>query len=75
MSVEIYGAPNCSSCNTAKNMLDKWGLEYEYKCISVDANLVELAERVGNNFRTMPQIFIGGVHIGTLADLMDELQK
>lgn len=73
--IEIYGAPNCSSCNTAKNMLDNMGIEHVYKCISDDANLTELAERVGRNFRTMPQIFIGGVHIGTLQDLMEEMQK
>ena len=73
--IEIYGSPNCSACSTAKNMLESMGIEYEYKCISDDTHLVELAERVGNNFRTMPQIFINGIHIGTLSDLMEEMQK
>ena len=34
--IEIYGKPNCSYCNMAKQICESKGLDFVYKSLDVD---------------------------------------
>ena len=64
----IYTSQLCGFCYRAKQLLDNKGVSYEEH--SVDGNMElrrELIERTGQ--RTVPQIWLGGKHIGGCDDL------
>ncbi|EKD60670.1 MAG: glutaredoxin [uncultured bacterium] len=66
--VEIYTTQTCPYCIAAKALLKKKGVAYTE--IDVGANpalRVAMTERAGR--RSVPQIFIGGVHVGGCDDL------
>ena len=66
--IEIYTKNWCPYCHAAKALLDDEGLTFEEFDVTDDSELEEemilRAER-----RTVPQIFIGGVHVGGFDDL------
>ena len=69
-TVEIYTKSSCGFCVRAKRMLDM--KKIEYREIAVDrggAPREEMLQRA-NGRSTVPQIFIGGRHIGGCDDLM-----
>lgn len=68
-TVEIYSSPLCGFCHAAKRLLTQKGVEFDE--IDVLANpdrKPEMIERA-NGGRTVPQIFIGGAHVGGCDDL------
>ncbi len=68
-AVEIYTTPTCPYCLAAKRLLQKKGVDYAETDVSADPALrVAMTERA-NGRRTVPQIFIGGVHVGGCDDL------
>ena len=67
--VEIYTTPTCGYCAAAKRLLRNKGAEFTETDVSVDPALrAAMMERAGGR-RTVPQIFIGGVHVGGCDDL------
>ena len=68
--VEIYTKVTCPYCVRAKRLLDSKGVQYRE--IKVDFGGPEKHEMVqrANGRTTVPQIFIGGDHIGGCDDLM-----
>ncbi|MDE2579659.1 MAG: glutaredoxin 3 [Hyphomicrobiales bacterium] len=69
--VEIYTKATCPYCIRAKRLLDRKSVAYSE--ISVDGDMagqMKMAERSGGR-STVPQIFIGGRHIGGCDDLHD----
>jgi len=67
-AVEIYTTQTCPYCVAAKALLKKKGVSYTE--IDVGANpplRVAMTERAGR--RSVPQIFIGGTHVGGCDDL------
>ena len=68
--VEIYTKSTCPYCIRAKRLLDSKGIEYQE--ISVDLGGAERGEMINraNGRTTVPQIFIGGNHVGGCDDLM-----
>ena len=62
--VEIYTSPFCGYCHSAKRLLASKGVPFSE--VNVMANPSRRAEMVqrANGGRTVPQIFIGGVHVG-----------
>jgi glutaredoxin 3 len=67
--VEIYTTPICPYCHAAKRLLDKKGVPYKEIDVSRDPALRSaMMERAGGR-RTVPQIFVGGVHVGGSDDL------
>jgi glutaredoxin 3 len=67
--VEIYTTPICPYCHAAKRLLDKKGVSYKEIDVSRDPALRSaMMERAGGR-RTVPQIFVGGVHVGGSDDL------
>lgn len=67
--VEIYTKMFCPYCARAKRLLESKGVQYEEHEISLGgARRQEMLERA-NGRHTVPQIFIGGRHIGGSDDL------
>lgn len=67
--VLVYSGPNCPYCDRAKMLLKKKGAAFEDINVRTDeAKLAEMMEKSGGR-RTIPQIFIGGRHIGGCDDL------
>lgn len=67
--VEIYTTPFCPYCHAAKGLLRKKGAEFKEIDVSVDPTLRRaMMERAGGR-RTVPQIFIGAIHVGGCDDL------
>ena len=68
-SVEIYTTPTCPYCLAAKRLLTKKGVGFAEIDVSRDPSLrIAMTERAGGS-RTVPQIFIGGTHVGGSDDL------
>lgn len=69
--IEIYATPTCPFCIQARGLLDRKGARYEV--IDVRAQPERRAEMVQRaaGRRTVPQIFIGGRHVGGCDDLYD----
>ncbi|MFN3824794.1 MAG: glutaredoxin 3 [Pseudorhodobacter sp.] len=68
-TVEIYTSPFCGYCHAAKRLLASKGVAYtEIDVMSDPARRAEMTRRA-NGGRTVPQIFIGGEHVGGSDDL------
>jgi len=73
--VEIYTSPFCGYCMRAKALLDAKGVEYTDHDVMMDTEKRrEMTSRSGGDHR-VPQIFIGGDHIGGCDQLMDLERK
>ncbi|MBI1220389.1 MAG: glutaredoxin 3 [Rhodobacteraceae bacterium] len=67
--VEIYTKPGCGFCHAAKRLLREKGVAFtEYDLIRSPNLRPEMIERAKGR-RTVPQIFVGEVHIGGCDDL------
>lgn len=67
--VEIYTTPYCPYCIAAKRLLDKKGVAYAETDVSRDPDLRQAMTLRAGGSRTVPQIFIGGQHVGGCDDL------
>jgi glutaredoxin 3 len=74
-SVEIYTSPLCGFCHAAKRLLSQKGVEFAE--VDVWANPDRKPEMVqrANGGRTVPQIFVGDVHVGGCDDLYELERK
>ena len=67
-TVEIYTTQTCPYCIAAKGLLKKKGVTYTEIDVGADPSLRQaMTERAGR--RSVPQIFIGGTHVGGCDDL------
>lgn len=67
--VEIYTTPTCPYCVAAKRLLTTKGVAFTDIDVSRDPALRDTMIRRANGGRTVPQIFIGGTHVGGCDDL------
>ena len=67
--VEIYTSPMCGYCHAAKRLLKAKGAAFTEHDISRDPSLRAQMMQRSNGGRTVPQIFIGGQHVGGSDDL------
>lgn len=65
-TVEIYTTPTCPYCLAAKALLRKKSVAFQETDVSGDR--AAMMARAGGR-RTVPQIFIGGQHVGGCDDL------
>ncbi|GAB1361268.1 glutaredoxin 3 [Rhodobacter sp.] len=68
-TVEIYTTPFCPYCLAAKRLLQKKGAAYTEIDVSNDPVLREAMTARAGGKRTVPQIFIGGQHVGGSDDI------
>lgn len=66
-SVSILTKPGCPHCAKAKALLSEKGFDYEEIILGTNATFTSLKAISGRD--TVPQIFIGGRHIGGSEDL------
>ena len=68
-SITLYTSAVCGYCVAAKNFLRSRGLAWDE--VRIDLDPVERERMVARTRRTsVPQIFIGDVHVGGYDDLM-----
>nr|WP_136250342.1 glutathione peroxidase [Ningiella ruwaisensis] len=65
--VSIFTKPGCPFCAKAKSLLTEKGYDYEEIVLGKDASLTSLKAVSGREL--VPQVFIGGKHIGGSDDL------
>jgi glutaredoxin 3 len=68
-TVEIYTTPFCPYCHAAKRLLQKKGVAYAETDVSRDPSLRQAMMARAHGRHTVPQIFIGGTHVGGCDDL------
>lgn len=68
-SVEIYTSPLCGYCHAAKRLLNEKGVKFEEVDVISHANRKAEMIKRANGGRTVPQIFIGDMHVGGYDDL------
>lgn len=68
-NIEVYSGPHCPYCVKAKELLKRKGAAYTEIDVKADAAKMEEMLAKTNGRRTIPQIFIGGQHIGGCDDL------
>jgi glutaredoxin 3 len=66
--VEIYTTRWCPYCNMAKALLKRKGVDFKEINVSGGAERQAMVERAHGRY-TVPQIFIGSVHVGGCDDL------
>ncbi|MGL5012162.1 MAG: glutaredoxin 3 [Paracoccaceae bacterium] len=70
-SVEIYTTQICPYCMMAKRLLVKKGAAFAEIDVGRDPDARALMMQRAGGRRTVPQIFIGGEHVGGCDDLHD----
>lgn len=68
--VEIYTSQWCGFCHMAKRLLGKKGVDFTEFDVTEPGKREEMMQRAGGGY-TVPQIFIGGRHIGGCNELQD----
>ena len=66
--VEIYTTPWCPYCHAAKSLLEDKGVEFNEVDV-IDPDKREAMIQRAHGRRTVPQIFIGGQHVGGYDDM------
>ncbi|WP_038910002.1 glutathione peroxidase [Dickeya dadantii] len=66
-SVSLFTKPGCPFCAKAKQLLQDRGIQYEEIMLGKDATTVSLRAMTGRS--TVPQVFMGGRHIGGSEEL------
>lgn len=73
--IEIFSQQNCAACKQVKQLLtDRQMLFKEYLLDKQPEYRTEFFKRLPSA-RTVPQVFIGGKHIGGLNELVEELHS
>jgi glutaredoxin 3 len=67
--VEIYTTPTCPYCTAAKRLLSNKGVSYTEIDVSRDPVQRDAMTKRAKGGRTVPQIFIGGQHVGGCDDI------
>jgi glutaredoxin 3 len=67
--VEIYTTPMCGYCHAAKRLLTQKCVSFTEIDVSRDPDQRARMTTRANGRRTVPQIFIGGIHVGGCDDL------
>ena len=66
--VLVFTSQPCGYCSAAKSLLDQVGVAYDETDLTGDPEArLALSERSGQ--RTVPQIFVGEVHVGGYTEL------
>ena len=69
--VELYTSPLCGFCHAAKRLLTQKGVTFsEVDILANPDRKPEMISRASGG-RTVPQIFIGDIHVGGCDDLYE----
>jgi len=65
----MYTKDNCIWCDRAKILLDSKNISYNEIDLSDDCERLKFYEKIGDNVKTVPQVFIDDKRIGGFQDL------
>jgi glutaredoxin 3 len=68
--VEIYTKTFCPYCWRAKSLLDSKGVEYKEIAVDFGGEIKQVMVQRASGRTTVPQIFIGEIHVGGCDDLV-----
>ncbi len=74
MKAEIFTRAGCGYCVAAKQLLVRMNISYIERDISQRDHWDEIKRRVPR-FRTVPQVFLDGKHIGGFDDLSAHFRR
>lgn len=69
--VTVYSTANCPICVKAKNMLNKWNIDFSEVRIDSDERALEVFREATHGARTVPQILIDDNLIGGFSELTE----
>ena len=69
--VEIYTKTFCSYCWRGKMLLESNGIEYKEIAVDFGGELKQVMVQRASGRTTVPQIFIGELHVGGCDDLIE----
>jgi glutaredoxin 3 len=67
--VEIYTAQYCPYCHAAKDLLSRKGVEFREIDVTGDRKMRQQMVERASGRSTVPQIFIGALHVGGCDEL------
>ncbi len=67
--VEIYTSPLCGFCHRAKSLLNQKGVQFDETDVLSNPDEKPTMIKRANGARTVPQIFIGDIHVGGCDEL------
>jgi len=70
LKVEIYTKNNCIWCDRAKLLLDSKDIEFKEIDLSDDQKREKFYNSIGENVKTVPQIYVDNLRIGGYQDLV-----
>ena len=73
MKVELYTKDQCIWCDRAKGLLNAYSIDFVEFDLSNDEKRLKFYENIGNNVKTVPQVFIDDKRIGGYQDLKEWL--
>lgn len=68
--VEIYTKTFCPYCWRAKSLLESKGVEYKEIAVDFGGEIKQVMVQRASGRTTVPQIFIGEIHVGGCDDLV-----
>lgn len=68
--IVVYSTGNCPYCDAAKKLLTREGYKYSEVDVSSPELRVMLVKKAQGR-KTVPQIFIGAMHVGGFDDLQE----
>ena len=74
VTATIWTRTNCPACTKAKRLLDSKQIPWVEKKLNSDANKRQFALQT-KGARSVPQIFIGGVHIEDILPAKEPLEE
>ena len=75
MKVKIYTKDNCIWCDRAKGLLNAHSIDFNEVDLSDDEERQNFYKKVGNNVKTVPQIYIDDKRIGGYPHLKEWLNE
>ena len=73
MKVELYTKDQCIWCDRAKGLLNAHSIDFVEFDLSNNEERLKFYENIGNNVKTVPQVFIDDKRIGGYQDLKEWL--
>ena len=73
MNVEIYTKDQCIWCDRAKGLLNAHSINFKEVDLSNDVERINFYKNLGDNVKTVPQVFVDDKRIGGYHDLKEWL--
>ena len=64
MKVKIYTKENCIWCDRAKGLLNAHSIDFDEVDLSNDIERLNFYKKIGDNVKTVPQVYIDDKRIG-----------